>query len=168
MRSESVIFCLSEHLSIYCFSKTNTKHFRKETLLMQPTLICCSTVTQEMLILIYSSAFPRNISHQVCLCVVFPFFTADCAGWRPWTVFLHLAAVWGFILTVEPFQKHHIHLPSRCCGGQREGFSENCRYVNTTRKTLSHYLPENRFSPRALPKVLFLRIFYLTACYRDV
>lgn len=134
VRVEPVRLCLSEHLSTCCSSKTNTMFFRQETLLMQPTFICWPTV---ILILFYSSAFPRNITHQVCLCVVCACSTAvGSAGRRSRAVVLRLAAVRGFSLAVEPCPRCHVHLPGRCCGGQRESFGDGCRYVNTPRKNL--------------------------------
>lgn len=61
----------------------------------------------------------------------------DPAGRRTRAVVLRLAAVRGFSLAVEPFQRSDVQLPSRCCGGQRESFSDGRRYANTQPKLYS-------------------------------
>lgn len=98
---------------------------------------CFRQETQEILILFYCSAFPPNISHSVCLPVVFPHFLAvDSSGRRTRAVVLHLAAVWGFWLAA--FQRSDFHLPGRCCGGQRESFSDGRWYVNTLKTQIQN------------------------------
>lgn len=143
-RVNPVRLCLSEHLSTRRGSKTNS--VSEENLLMHQTFMCCPRITRRILIMLYSSAFPRKITHQLCLCVVFfyVFSAVDSAGRRTRAVVLGLAAVWRFCLTAELFQPRDVHLPARCCGGQREGFGDGRRYLNTQTQTkrLSHKLKQ--------------------------
>lgn len=131
MRVELVRLCLSELSSNCCSSKTNTR----ETLLMKwnhHLLLHCNPRNLDLVLQLCLSQ--KYYSPCLFACCVTIFHGSAGRGTR--AVVLHLPSVWGFSIAAEPFQTHYVHLPSRCCGGQQESFSDSRRYVNTPRKNL--------------------------------